>query len=201
MLLRFSENPGRQIVDTFLSSSLTSSPLISIGMGMMKKRFGGDFLFEGIELMFSPRLTAVREGSHGMDAILYEENKRIEALRARFEAVANTLRGFIKDKSSEEESQEKKTPFAALSNLLKRRKIEKAASVAEETESAMLDEIPLIEAPVQETNDDIYAPSPNTISLDDTDNVIAISDILGMIGFSSELPIQFPDSQDSNSDV
>ena len=177
LLLRFAENPDRQIVDTYLGSALTSSPLISLAMGVMKKRFGGDFLDEGIELIFSPHLVAVRDGMSYTEGQLEAENRKAAAERGRFKSLTSLIGGFINDKEKtkgknpEGDGGEKKSPFAAIGNLLKRRREIRAEKEESDVKPEQLGVQEIEEAP----------ENPNVISAGDA--LLAMPAILNMIGF------------------
>lgn len=179
LLLRFSENPGRQIVDTYLGVALKSSTLVSIAMGVMKKRFGGDFLDEGIELMFSPHIVAVRDGLKSTEQLLDAECRKAFAVRSKFKALTSLINGFIKDKEKPkddrgDDAEAKSSPFAALGNLLKkRREASRDKKMALEAEPQSAD-IPLV---------DYTDEGENANVITDGESLLSMPSILDMIGF------------------
>ncbi len=203
LLLRFSENPDRQIADSYLSSSLKSSALVSVAMGVMKRRFGGDFIDEGLDVMFFPRLAAVPEGTKYTEQMLDIQNRKVIEQRSKFKSLSEMIGGFIKDKEKakpkdfeEDSDRERKSPFAALGNLLKKRR---EASRAQRLLTAadvdggeeFIEELTIESAaPIQGL--DIYEPNKNTVSVSSGELAAAIPSLLNMIGFeaadNSELP-------------
>ena len=123
LLFRMSENPDRHVVDNYLEQSLGSSPLISIAIGMLRKRLGVNFISDALDLLFAPSIVAARTGTERFSEVFEAENKAAKASREKYKSVSSLVSGFLKDKDSEVKQEEpKRSPFAAIGDLIRRRK-------------------------------------------------------------------------------
>ncbi len=133
IFVRMSENPDKRIVDSYLESSVFSSSMVMMAMGVMKKRLGNNFLTEGLDLIFSPSLVGISVNNPNFAELMADENERAERSSEKYKSVSSLLKNFIKD---DDESRDKKSPFSAIGDLLKRRR----AALAKSAEVVVLPE-------------------------------------------------------------
>ncbi len=137
ILLRLSENPDRRIADSYLGSALSSTPLISMAMGMLKKRLGADFLQEGMDLLFSPSVVGVKTDNPSFNELYYEENLRAVSSREKYKSVSALIGGFLGDDEKEEDA--RRSPLAAIGDFLRRRRGAPERDDAAASEGALQD--------------------------------------------------------------
>lgn len=104
--VEMAENPNSNIAKSFIESIPAMSPKITFALNMLESNLGKNFIQRRFEEVFAPTIFAVSEDSYEFEALLENENRKVNDKLSSFAMVRMLLSKF----TGSDENEERKAP-------------------------------------------------------------------------------------------